>query len=413
MTRRNGWLAVVLIALVWLVGLPGADLTEAQAPVKIGLIHTDTGPFAQPGLDMRDGFLLYWSQVGHRAGGRAVEVLTEGNATNKADEALTKARKLVERENVHLLGGVIETPVAYALRTYVVEKKIPFVIMNAGADGVTQKQKSEYVFRSAFANSDSSHPLGDWAYKQGYRKAVIMASDFGAGYEQIGGFARTFIEAGGKVIQEIYPPLGVPDFGPYIGQIGRDADVVAVFFAGADALRFVTQYAEFGLKGKIPLIGKGYLVDEVILPKQGDAAEGIVTSLHWSAALDTPENKKFLQAYSEKYKRPATTYAEQGYVGAQMIAKALETTKGNIENKEAFLEALGHVEVAAPRGKVKLDAFHNPIHTIYIRRVEKKGGVLQNAVIASYPNTSQFWRWSPEAYLAMPTYADMKGKWVK
>ena len=161
------------------------------------------------------------------------------------------------------------------------------------------------------------------------------------------------------------------------------------------------------------MIGKGYLVDEVILPRQGDNALGIVTSLHWSAALDTQVNRRFLAAYAAAFRRPATTYAEQGYVGAQMIVKSLEVVRGNTENQQAFLAALGKVEVDAPRGKVKLDAYHNPIHPIYIRKVEKKDGALQNTVIATYPNTSQFWKWSPEAYLAMPTYADMKGKWVK
>lgn len=119
-----------LLALIWVAGLLGASVTEAQAPVKIGFIHTDRGPFAQPGFDMRDGFLLYWGEIGNRAGGRPVEILTEGNEANKADEGLTKARKLVERDNVHILAGVIETPVAYALAPYVVEKKVPFLITN-------------------------------------------------------------------------------------------------------------------------------------------------------------------------------------------------------------------------------------------------------------------------------------------
>jgi len=403
----------LLVILTGILAFLGAPFVNAQEPVRIGYIYTSTGPFAQTGLDMRDGFLLYLGEVGSKAGGRAIDVIEESIGSNKPDEALTKARKLVERDKVHVLGGVNATPEAYALRPYVTDRTVPTVIMLAGADGITQKLKSEYVFRSSFANSDSSHPFGEWAYKQGYRKVVLIVQDFGAGYEQIGGFARTFIEAGGQVTQEIYPPLGTPDFAPYLGQIRRDADAVMAFVAGADALRFVIQYAEFGLKGKLPLIGKGYLVDEVILPKQGDTALGIVTSLHWSAALEIPANKRFLEAYAAKYRRPATTYSEQGYVGAQMIVQALEAVKGKIENKEAFLAALGRVEIDAPRGKVRLDAYHNPIHPIYIRKVEKKDGVLQNTVIATYPNVSQFWKWSPEAYLAMPAYADLKGKWAK
>ncbi len=415
MRGRNGWSGVVgWLVLAGLVGLLVAPAADAQGPVKAGFVSPLTGVYAAPGADLRDGFLLYWSQVGNKAGGRTVEVIVEDKGSNKPDEGLTKARKLVDRDGVHILAGIISTPVAVALAKYATDQKVPLIVANAGADAITQRQRSPYVFRSSFANSDSSHPLGDWAYKQGYRKMVLMASDYGAGYEQTGGFARTFIEAGGKIIQEIYSPLGTSDFAPYITRIDQGADVVAVFYAGADALRFVKTYQEYGLKEKIPLIGKGFLTDDLILQQQQEvAAAGIITSLHWSSALDTPENTKFLQAYIAKYKRTATVYAEQGYVAAEMIAKALETVKGNVENKEAFIAALQKVEFVAPRGKFKLDAYHNPIHPIYIMKVEKKGGLLQNTVISSYPNVGQFWKWSPEAYMAMPDYGSMKGKWVK
>ena len=410
-TRRLGTL-VGLLLLVGLLGLPALPEAQAQGPVKLGFIYPDTGFAAQLGLDLRDGFLLYWSEVGNKAGGRPVEVLPETKASCKADEGLTKARKLVERDRVHLLGGIICTPVAYALRAYVIEKKMPIIIMNAGADELTKKLRSPYIFRSSFSNSDGSHPTGEWAYKQGYRKMVLIASDFGGSIEHIGGVARTFTEAGGQIIQEIYPPLGIPDFAPYLAQVRRDADVVATAIFGADALRFVKQYAEYGLKGKIPLVGKALTLEDV-LPAQGDDAIGVISTFHYSTALDNPENKRFVEAYTAKYKRTPTGMSDQGYVGAQMIAKALEAVKGNIENQEAFLSALRRVEVDAPRGKVKLDAFQNPIHTIYIFKVEKRGGVLQNIPIASYPNTSQFWKWTPEAFMAMPPYAEMKGKWAR
>jgi len=362
---------------------------------------------------MRDGFLLYWSEVGQKAGGREVELFLETKGTNDTDEALSKARKLVETDRIHILGGIISTPVAYVLRAYLLDRQIPTIIMNAGADGLTQAHASEYVFRCSFSSSGETHPLGEWAYTQGYRRAVVLAADYRSGHEQIGGFARTFTDSGGRIVQEIYPPLGTVDFSRHLSQVRRDADVVAAFCAGTDALHFVQQYAQLGLKGKIPLIGRGHLVDERILPKQGDSAAGIAASLHWSSALDTPVNRRFVEEYTLKYQRSATTYAEQGYVGACMIAKALEVVKGRVEGQGAFLAALEKVEIDAPRGKVKLDDYHNPIHTIYICRVEKRGAVLQNTVIATYPNTTQFWKWTPQAYLAMPSYIDMRGKWAR
>jgi len=386
---------------------------QEREPVRIGIIYTNSGPLAQLGIDMRDGNLLYWSQAGNRAGGRRVELLLESTGSNKPDEGLTKARKLVERDRVHILTGVLETPVAYALASYVNEKKVPLMINIAGADGLSQKQRSEYVFRSSFSNSQASHPLGEWAYRQGYRKMVLLASDFAAGHEHIGGVARTFVVAGGQVIQEIYPPLGAPDFAPYLAQIRRDADVVAVAIFGADAMRVVAQYAEFGLKGKIPLIGKGGLTDEAFLDKMGDAALGMVAAGQWSAALDTPLNRRVRDAFESKHKRPMTLTVEQAYVGAQMLAKALETSKADVENLETFVAALKNVEVEGPRGKVRLDAYHNPVHTVYVTRTERKSGMLQNTPIASYPNVGQFWTWPPEEYMALPSYIEMKGKWAK
>jgi branched-chain amino acid transport system substrate-binding protein len=283
----------------------------------------------------------------------------------------------------------------------------------SGAQELTQRQRSKYIFRSSFTSGDASHPLGDWAYKNGYRKAVILATDIVGGHEVLGPFARTFTKLGGHVIQEIYFPGGTPDFAPYLLKINRDADVVVAVLFGGDAIRFVNQYAEFGLKGKIPLISRGFLTDESLLPKMGKNAEGVVTAHQWSAALDTPANKSFRDAYVTKYKRPANAFAESAYVAAKMIAQALDSVKGNVEDKEAFLAALGKAEVDAPRGKVRLDAFHNVVHPIYIRRVQQVGGSLQNVVIDIYPNTGQFWDWAPEQYMALPLYPEMKGKWAK
>jgi branched-chain amino acid transport system substrate-binding protein len=217
---------------------------------------------------------------------------------------------------------------------------------------------------------------------------------------------------GGKIIQEIWPPLGTKDFAPYLTKISREADVVMVFFAGADALRFVTQYAEYGLKNKIPLIGKGFLVDDNILPKQGSAAEGIITESHWCYLLNTPENKDFIAAYIKKYGHKPTLYSEQGYTTGKLIAEALKITKGKIEG-EAFVKVMRSMELKAPRGLVKFDKYGAPIQDSYIRKVVMSKGELDNVPFKTYPSVSQFWTQSPEEYMNMPPYADMKGKWVR
>lgn len=401
------WLRLAALGAVF-----GASWAHAQAPIKIGVLYVDTGPMAQLGNDMKDAFQMYWDEVGNRAGGRPVQIIWESENTQKPDESLTKARKLVERDNVDIITGITNTPTAYALRPYIVEKKVPTLVLQAGADGLTQDAKSEYIFRAGYTNSQGSPPLAQWAFKQGYRKAVILGSDYGAGVENIGGFARAFEKLGGKVIQEMWPPFG-SDFAPYITKIRRDADVVAVVFFGADAVRFVKQYEEYGLKGKIPLIAKGGLTDEALLPQEGDAALGIVTSFHWSAALDTPGNNKLKKDFSGRFHRPASFSAEAGYAGAIVLHQAIEAIKGKVEDKEALLAALRKTDVQAPRGNIKFDSYQNVVDNYYILKVDKKGGHYENAVIDTFPNTSQFGNLTPEVYLAQPPLAGTKGKWEK
>jgi branched-chain amino acid transport system substrate-binding protein len=319
---------------------------------------------------------------------------------------------LVERDHINILAGVVGSGSAYALSTFVEKHKLPFVIANAGADDLTQRKNNPFIVRPAFVNSAGSHPLGEWAYDKGYRKAVLMGADYAAGYEHVGGIANTFKGKGGKVVQEIWPPLGTKDYAPYLAKINRDADVVMVFFAGADALRFVKQYADYGLKGKIPLIGKGFVVDDKILQKQGKAAEGIVTESHWSLLLDTPENRKFKEAYTKKYGHPPTNYSEQGYDTAKLIADALNKTKGQVKGKE-FVKVMRSLELKAPRGMVKFDKYGAPIQNSYIREVKKVDGAWQSVPMKTYPALNQFWTWKAEEYMKKPPYSEMKGKWAK
>jgi branched-chain amino acid transport system substrate-binding protein len=238
-----------------------------------------------------------------------------------------------------------------------------------------------------------------------------MAADFGGGYEIIGGFAAAFKKAGGKIIQEIYPPLGTQDYAPYLANISKDADVVSVFFGGADAVRFVQQYNEYGLKKRIPLIGRGGITDNIILPKQGKAALGIVSAIHWDSEVNTAQNRRFIQAYEIKHKRAVTRYAEQGYVGARMMAEAINAAKGVVDGG-AFLTAMGKVSFDAPRGPFRLDELRGPVQNIYLLEVAQDGSKLTHKVIKTYPSVSQFWKWSPKEYMAETPYQKMKGNWV-
>ncbi len=380
-------------------------------PVKIGYLLSLSGVYASLGQDLRDGLDLYMEQIGRKAGGRDIEVIIENIGSSVVTLTQETAHKLIEKDKVDIIAGVVDSRVAYSVATHITQREIPFVISNAGADDLTQRRASPLIVRTSFSNSGGSHPLGVWAYEQGFRKAVAMGASNPAGYEQVGGICRTFAKMGGKIVQEIWPSLGTQDFKPFINQVDPQADVIMVFFAGGDAMRFVQQYAESQLRGKTAVIGKGFLVDENVLSKEGKAAEGIVTESHWSLLLDNPENIQFKSAYMQKFGHGPTLYAEQGYVTGMVIAEALKKTNGQIRGRE-FVQAMRSLELKAPRGPIKFDEYGGPIQNYCIRKVQMVDGQWQNVILKTYPAVSQFWTWTPAAFMAMPPYSEMKGEWV-
>ncbi|MGO9122709.1 MAG: ABC transporter substrate-binding protein [Desulfomonilaceae bacterium] len=383
----------------------------AAEPVKIGYLLSLSGVYAALGQDLRDGLDLYMEQIGRKAGGRDIEVIIENIGSSVVTLTQETAHKLIEKDKVDIVAGVVDSRVAYSVATHITQREIPFVISNAGADDLTQRRASPLIVRTSFSSSGGSHPLGVWAYEQGFRKAVAMGASNPAGYEQVGGICRTFAKMGGKIVQEIWPNLGTQDFRPFLTQVDPKADVIMVFFAGGDALRFIQQYSESPLRGKVALIGKGFLVDENVLSKEGKAAEGIVTESHWSLLLDNPENIQFKTAYTQKYGHPPTLYSEQGYVTGMVIAEALKKTDGQIRGRE-FVQAMRSLELKAPRGPIKFDEYGAPIQNYYIRKVEMRDGQWQNVILKTYPAVNQFWTWTSAAFMAMPPYSEMKGEWV-
>ena len=386
----------------------------AQEPIKIGVLGPNSGPYAIIGEEVRNGFDTYLSEVGSAAGGRKIEMIYEDTQA-KPDVGLTKAKKLVEKDGVAFIGGVVSSSVAYALRDYIVSKNIPFIVTVASADGLTQKLAASNIFRTNSSGSQASHPLGKWLYDvAGYKKLVMIAPNYAMGYEQTGGFARTFVAAGGKIVKTLYPPLGAADFGPFLTSFDpTSADAVGAVFAGSDAIKFVKQYAEYGLKGKIPLISTILLTDDLILQEEGDAAIGITSASQYSSTLETAANKAFVDAYRKKYNRDPTLYSEASYVGARVVVEALKAVKGDIANTAAVTSAMSKVTFEAPRGQFRFDEYNSPVHNIYVFKVEKSGGKLINRPIAEFKDVSQFWTWSPKQYMEMPSYSDIASSWVK
>jgi branched-chain amino acid transport system substrate-binding protein len=398
--------AVTLIVIV--VGvLVTLDPGWAQkGPIKVGLILPETGPLAANGKDMANGLQLFFEEQNWKLAGREVKLVTEDDE-GKPPTGLAKARSLVESQGVHVLMGPLSAAVGYAVAGYVTDKKVPTIFPIVSAEDITQRKRSAYIVRTGWSSAQPSQPFGKWVYDNlGYRKIAMIGYDFAFGWEVAGGFQRTFEDAGGQVVQKLWPPLGTADFAPYLAQLRRDVDAVFCIFSGADALRFAKQYSEVGLKSKLPLIGGGTFTDEHVLRTMGDEVLGVVTALHYSAALATPANKKFMQAYEAKFKQIPSYYSEGAYVGGLALKAALVATGGDVENGEKLLGALRRVDLSdAPRGPIRFDDYGNPVENIYVRKVERAGGQLQNTVIYTFPNVSQFWTFKPEEFLRNPVYS--------
>ncbi len=360
-------------------------------PIRIGLIHGYTGVFAALAENLTNGIQLYFDSIENSVAGRRIEFIQEDDASNP-EQGLTKTKQLVERDRVHLIIGYNHSGVALAARDYIDQVGVPTIIDNAGAAALTRDpaRRSRFIFRVSFANGQYEWPLGPYAVERlGYELVIVTAPDFVAGHEKAEAFKKAFQDAGGEIAGEVYPPLDTADFAPFLQRIQQvQADAVWAFFAGADAVRFVQQYADFGLKDQFPLIGVGDLVDEAYLDQQGDAALGVVTSLHYSPYIDSPENKAFVDAFKTKYGRVPNQFAYQGYLAGRVAAEALAKVDGRVENREAFLQALKDVQFVGPAGPFR---FHpetqNVVLTVYFRRVERlPDGSLGNVVLGKREN---------------------------
>ncbi len=374
-------------------------------PFKIGIYGSLTGNFASSGQETLNGLTLFLKEINSAAAGRTIQVISEDTAGDP-NTALAKARKLVEQDKVDVLVGPSLANEGYAVRDYIDQAKVPDLFPTVSGDDITQRQRTPWIIRTGWTSSQPAHAFGKWVFDQGKKTVAIVAYDYAFGWENVGGFQKAFEDAGGKVVQKIWTPQTTSDFAPYLPQIKKDVDALVVVQSGGNAVRFLQQWQDFGLKGSIPLYGLSAVTDEAVLKTMGDEAVGMYTVLHWSAALQTPAAEAFVKKFKDAYKAAPGYRAESGYVTGEVIAKALENTSGNPGGAEGLAKALRAVKITdAPRGPISFDDYGGVVENEYIRRVDRVNGELQNTVIATVPNVSQFWTYDPKQFLSNPVYS--------
>jgi branched-chain amino acid transport system substrate-binding protein len=406
----NAWLRRLGPMLLAGALAAAAGARAGAEELRIGFIAAMTGPFAAVGKDMVDGFQLYLDEHGNKLGGDDVKLIVEDDQA-KPDVGVTKAKKLVLQDHVNMFIGGILAPTGYALAPVSTAEKTVYISSIPAADDLTQRQidKYPYFIRTGWSSSQPSHPFGQWACEQGYKRIAVVAADYAFGYEVVGGFQKTFEECGGKIIQKIWPPLGTKDFGPYIPNIRPDADAIFSLMVGPMVPQFPKQLAAAG--NTKPVIGGGTSYDEFVLPAMGDEAVGGISPLQYSAALETPKNEAFVKAYRAKYTKVPSYFSESNYTTAQLIDETIKKTGGKFPGAEEFVKVMAGLKIDAVRGPVGFDESRNPVQNIYIRKVEKKKMFgddkeqLWNTVIKTYPNVSQFWTYDKAAFLKQPVYS--------
>jgi branched-chain amino acid transport system substrate-binding protein len=384
-----------------LVAAP-AILRAQATPMKIGFLTVKTGPLASGGIQMEQGLTLYLKERNNMLAGRPVQIFT-GDSGGAPAVARTKMQEMVEKDHVSCLIGPLAAAEALAVDDYIRDKQIPTLSV-AAAEDMTQRKANPWFVRATSTSAQCSYAMGDYAAKEmGFKRAAVIADDIAYGHELNAGFQRAFEDAGGKVVQKLWPPLVSPDYGTYIGQIKPNIDVLFIGFAGSNGFKFFKQYKEYG--GNKPVLGGMTAIDESLLQQMGDDAIGIVSTCWYSAQLDNPQNKKLVEGMLRDYKVDPGFYAAATYTNGAVLEAALKKIDGKIEDKNALMAALrASDKVETARGPVSFDKYGNVVGNVYIRKVEKKGGKLVNTVIKTYPNVSQFWTYNSDEFLKQPVY---------
>ena len=349
--------------------------TLAAEPIKIGVLLPSSGVYAGLGNDQTLALELGFDDFGREVAGRPIELI-HADTQSKPGSGLAQIKKLVLRNKVDVVVGIISSAVAGAVRDYVHNAQVPLILSNAGNDDLTGAQCSPWILRSSFSNSQISREMGPWMAARGFNNVFLMAFDYLAGHQAMEAFRGGFVAAGGTVVGEEYPPLGeTEDFGPYLAKVkAADPDAVYVFFAGGPAIKFVKEWAAFGLKGEIQLAGAGWLNSALYINAQGMDAEGSLGILNYVPSIDTPENHAFQENFRAAHGRDASEFGVAAYDSARIIVEALKATGGNTTDKEALVAAMQATRFDGPRGPFRIDPrTNNVIQNVYIFEVQAQG----------------------------------------
>jgi len=356
-------------ALAATLCLANAAHAQKAPPLKVGFMLPYTGTYASLGQMIENGFKLYVQEQGGKLGGRELQYFKVDDESEPA-KATDNVNKLIKRDQVDVLVGTVHSGVALAMARAAKESNTLMIVPNAGADAITGSLCTPGIVRSSFSNWQPGYATGVIAAQKGHKRAMTITWQYAAGAETVKGFTEAFEKGGGKVLKDLTVPFPNLEFQALLTEIAaQKPDVVFAFFAGAGAVKFVKDYAAAGLSKTVPLVASGFLTDGT-LEAQGEAAQGMLTGLHYADNLNTPRNNAFRKSFALTYKANADVYAVQGYDAAQILAAGLNAVKGDLAQRDTLTTAMHKTTVDSPRGKFTLSPAGNPVQDMYVREVK-------------------------------------------
>ena len=353
-------------------------------PLKVGVVLPYSGVYAELGNSITQAMELVFARENWTVAGRKIEMIREDDEM-AVPVGVRKTEKLIDSDKVDILTGPVHSGILMAMRDKVHNSKTILLVSNAGADAISRARCSKWIFRTSFSNWQPCQPMGGWVAAKVSKEVFQIAPNYQAGKDMMEAFRETYHPAGGKILGEDYPKLGETDYAPYLTKIKQSgAKAVFAFFSGTDAVNFVKQYDEFGLKQGIRLTGAGFLTEPDVLPAQGKAAVGVLTGHFYTPQLDNPVNQRFVKEFGEKFKgKMPDGFACQGYDTAEVIVRAVKAVNGNTQDKDKLVAAIAATEFDSPRGRFRFDPkSHNVVQPfIYVREVREVAGGLANVPI--------------------------------
>jgi branched-chain amino acid transport system substrate-binding protein len=358
----------LLVASVVLMVAVG-PVTAQEKTIKIGFVSTFSGPVAVIGNNMRDSFELALDHMGHKMGGLPVEIIYKDDQ-QKPDVGRQKTAELIESDHVDFVVGYIWSNVLLASLKPAVDSKTFIISANAGPSQIAGELCSPYFFSISWQGDQTPQAMGTYMNSKGLKSVFLIGPNYAAGKDMLAGVEATFE---GKVIgRELTTWPSQLDFSAELAKAkAANPDAIFVFYPGAAGVQFLNQYAQAGLKGKIPLF-TAFTIDELSLPMQKDIALGVLGAQEWVNDLPNPVNKAFVADFEKKYPgHKPSFYGAQSYDAANLIASAVSATKGKLDDKAAVQKALEKADFKSVRGGFKFGNNHFPIQNFYLQDVVK------------------------------------------